>query len=200
MSDLHQAILARRSIRQYTAQPVSREMIDQLLSAAMWAPSAHNRQMWRWAVVLAPEAKAQLAHTMGQRLRADRLAEGEAPESVEKGLARAYTRLTTAPALIVACSTMAEVEEAPGSRVWQAKYAMAMQSVAAAIQNLLLAAQAAGLGACWLCAPLFCPEAVRQALDLPADWEAQALITLGYPAEAKEPLPRRPAAETVVYR
>jgi coenzyme F420-0:L-glutamate ligase/coenzyme F420-1:gamma-L-glutamate ligase len=72
--------------------------------------------------------------------------------------------------------------------------------VAAAIDHLLLAAQAMGLGACWVCAPLFCPDAVGQALALPGDWEAQALLTLGYPAEVKEPAPRRPLAETVVYR
>jgi coenzyme F420-0:L-glutamate ligase / coenzyme F420-1:gamma-L-glutamate ligase len=200
MADLDQTILGRRSVRRYLDRPIAREVIDQLLSAAMWAPSAHNRQMWRWAVVVAPDAKAWLARTMGERLRADRLADGESPEAVETGLARAYTRLTTAPALIAACSTMAGVEEPPGSRVWRAKSAMAMQSVAAAVENLLLAAHAAGLGACWLCAPLFCPKAVQQALDLPLDWEAQALITLGYPADAPAPAPRRPPAETVVYR
>ena len=77
---------------------------------------------------------------------------------------------------------------------------MAMQSTAAAVQNLLLAAHDAGLGACWVCAPLYCPEAVRQALELPEDWEAQALVTLGYPAQAKTPAPRRPMAEVVCYR
>ncbi len=77
---------------------------------------------------------------------------------------------------------------------------MAMQSVAAAIENLLLAAQAAGLGACWICAPLFCPEAVREALALPEDWEAQALVTLGFAAETKAPQPRLSMDQVVVYR
>jgi len=166
----------------------------------MWAPSAHGRQPWRWVVVTEPTAKDRLARAMGARLRADRLAEGDAPEAIEAVLARSYGRLTSAPVLVVACSTLAGLEMAPGSRQWQAEQAMAMQSVAAAIENLLLAAQAAGLGACWICAPLFCPEAVRGALALPEDWEAQALVTLGFAAETKAPSPRLPMDQVVVYR
>ena len=67
---------------------------------------------------------------------------------------------------------------------------MAAQGVAMAIQNLLLTAHSLGLGACWMCAPLFCPDTVRAALDLPDDWEAQALITIGYPKGADEGKPR----------
>ena len=62
---------------------------------------------------------------------------------------------------------------------------MATQSVAMAVQNLVLTAHALGLGACWMCAPLFVPETVRDILKLDAAWEPQALITVGYPAEAK---------------
>ena len=207
MAEFNQILRTRRSIRRYTRQPVARDVIDQLLEAAGWAPSFHHRQPWRWAVVTAPETKARLAGAMGERLRHDRLAAGETPEAVAPALARSYARLTAAPALIVACSSLAGGEALPDTPAEQAQERhmerlMAAQSVAAAIQNLLLAAQAAGLGACWVCAPLYCPEVVRQALDLPQDWEAQALITLGYAAEAEAtaPAPRRPWAETVVYR
>ena len=76
---------------------------------------------------------------------------------------------------------------------------MAAQSVAMAGQNVLLAAHALGLGACWLCAPLFCPEVVRETLALPLDWQPQGLITAGYPAEAKEKT-RAPLETRVLYR
>jgi nitroreductase len=66
-----------------------------------------------------------------------------------------------------------------------------------AVQNLLLAAASDGLGACWMCAPLFCPEVVRGALDLPTDWGPQALVTLGHPASAGKPASRRPLADVV---
>jgi nitroreductase len=62
---------------------------------------------------------------------------------------------------------------------------MAIQSVAMCAQTLWLLAHAEGLGACWLCAPLFVPALVRETLDLPADWEPQGLLTLGWPAEDK---------------
>ena len=86
------AIRARRSMRHYTGQPVDRVTIDAILDAATHAPSAHNRQPWRFAVVTSPEAKARLASTMGERLRAERLADGSSPDDVEwmfRGRARA---------------------------------------------------------------------------------------------------------------
>jgi nitroreductase len=70
----------------------------------------------------------------------------------------------------------------PDEKRATAEALMAAQSVAMAIQNLLLAADAEGLGACWMCAPLFCGAAVIHALALPPDWQPQALITLGYPS------------------
>ena len=72
---------------------------------------------------------------------------------------------------------------------------MAVQGAAMAVQNLLLAAHAEGVGACWMCAPLFCQEEVGQALGVPAHWQAQALITLGYPASKGKPPNRRPLDE-----
>jgi nitroreductase len=60
---------------------------------------------------------------------------------------------------------------------------------------MLLLAHAEGLAACWMCAPLFCPDIVRMALALPADWEPQALVTLGYPAAPGRPRERHPVAD-----
>ncbi len=82
------AIRARRSMRRYTDQPVDRATIKAILNTAMHAPSAHNRQPWRFAVVTSPEAKARLASGMGERLRADRLAEGSSPDDVEVDVSR----------------------------------------------------------------------------------------------------------------
>ncbi len=200
MNALLAALRARRSIRRYTEQPIPEATLDRLLDAARWAPSAHNRQPWRLAVLRGAEPKARLAACMGERLRADRLADGDPAAVVERDLARSRTRISAAPVVVVLCLTLAEMDAYPDQRRRQAEYLMAVQSVALAAQNLLLAAHAEGLGACWLCAPLFCPEAVRAALDLPDDWEPQALITLGYPAEAGKPPVRKPLAEVSLYR
>ena len=198
--ELIAAIRSRRSLRRYTDEPVRRETIERVLTAAAWAPSAHNRQPWRFVIMTEPAAQERLARAMGERLRSDRLADGDAPEAVAADTNRSATRITGAPVVILACLTMRDMHHYPDSRRKKAEYSMAMQSVAMAIQNLLLAAHADGLGACWLCAPLFCPDTVRAALDLPDDWEAQALITLGYPAGAGKPATRRALADVVVTR
>jgi coenzyme F420-0:L-glutamate ligase / coenzyme F420-1:gamma-L-glutamate ligase len=79
------------------------------------------------------------------------------------------------------------------------EYLMAVQSTAMAGQNILLAAHDAGLGACWMCAPLFCPDVVQEALNLPQDWQPQALLTIGYPAESREKT-RHPLETSVIWR
>lgn len=136
---------------------------------------------------------------MGQKLQADLAADGTPEAIMAQDVARSYARLTQAPLLILLCLTMADMDSYPDPTRQQYEWVMAVQSTAMAGQNLLLAAHEAGLGACWLCAPLFCAEVVRQTLDLPADWQPQALITVGYPAEVKTK-PRFPLETRVMYR
>jgi len=193
------AIRARRSMRRYTDRPVDRATIDAILDAATYAPSAHNRQPWRFAVVTSPEAKARLASAMGERLRADRLADGDSPDVIEADVSRSRARIMAAPVVVLACLTMSDMDQYPDARRGGAERIMAIQCVAAAIQNFLLAAHALGLGASWMCAPLFSPDEARAALDLPADWEPQALITLGYPAETAKPRVIQSLTSRVVY-
>jgi len=178
-------IKSRRSIRRYTPEPVDRPTIERLLEAACWAPSAHNRQPWRFAVLTAAADKERLAQTMGQRLHADRTADGDDPADIEQDVARSYARLTGAPVLIIVCLSMADMDTYPDADRAANERVMAVQSVAMAAQNLLLQAHAEGLGACWLCAPLFVPQLVRDTLNLPPDWEPQGLIALGHPAETR---------------
>ncbi len=156
-----------------------------ILDAARWAPSAHNRQPWRFAVLVDPARREQLARAMGERFRMDLAADGLDSDQIERQVTRSYQRISGAPAVIVVCMSMTDMDVYPDERRAGAERIMATQSVALAVQNLLLAAYDAGLGACWICAPLFCPDVVRDVLDLPGDWEAQALITLGYPAQEK---------------
>lgn len=193
-------IRTRRSIRHYINQPISQELIDQLLEAATWAPSAHNRQPWRFAVITTQAAKNRLADRMGERLRSDRLRDGDPIEAIDRDVNRSRERIVTAPVVIVACLSMIDMDHTPDDRRNSIERAMAMQSVAASIQNLLLAAHDLGLGACWMCAPLFCPNVVRDALDLPDDWEAQALITIGYPADEGKRGDRGDFREKTIYR
>lgn len=183
--DLSEAVRGRRSVRRYTGEPVSRALLTGLLEAAAWAPSAHNRQPWRFAVSDEAATIERLARAMGARLRHDLEADGLAEAQIAADTGRSYARITGATAVIVLCLTMADMDTYPDARRGGLEYLMAVQSAALAGQNLLLTAHAAGLGACWMCGPLFSPDAVREALALPDDWEPQALITLGWPAEAR---------------
>lgn len=193
------ALRSRRSIRRYTDQPISRDQLEGLLTAATWAPSAHNRQPWRFAAILTVATREALARQMGERLRHDLRADNIPAALIEQDAARSYSRITGAAALIVVCLSLADMDRYPDATRAAAEHLMAAQSTAMAAQNLLLAAHAHGLGACWMCAPLFCPDVVRASLTLPDDWQPQALITLGYPAETKSKS-REPLESRIVWR
>lgn len=191
--------MQRRSIRRYRPDPVAHEAVESLLTAAIWAPSAHNRQPWRFAVIESEDQKEALAQAMGTRLRQDLRADGMDEQLIEADAARSYSRMISAPVLIVLCLSMVDMDIYPDEKRSRNEYLMAVQSVAMAGQNLLLAAHAAGLGACWMCAPLFVPDVVRDVLHLPEDWQPQALLTVGYPAETREKA-RKPLEVSVVWR
>jgi F420 biosynthesis protein FbiB-like protein len=185
VNDFYDLVKNRRAIRRYEDRPVPDELIERLLEAALWAPSAHNRQPWRFAILRSGTSKDKLARAMGNRLRRDRLSDGDNMEVIERDVARSYERITAAPAVILFFLTMADMDEYPDQRRSEAEKQMAVQSVAMAVQNIWLLAAAEGLGACWLCAPLFVPDLVQQTLDLPKDWQAQGLLTIGWPAEER---------------
>lgn len=198
-SSLRDAVLGRRSLRRYRPEPVPRDVLLELLHSAIYAPSAHNRQPWRFSVTDSLERKQVLASAMGERLRRDLTADGAPADVIEIDTARSYDRITSAPAIVVLCLTMADMDSYPDAVRAHHEWTMAVQSVAMAGQNLMLSAHAAGLGACWMCAPLFCPDVVRHALDLPADWQPQGLITLGYPAQERLST-RKPLEESLIWR
>jgi coenzyme F420-0:L-glutamate ligase/coenzyme F420-1:gamma-L-glutamate ligase len=175
----------RRSIRRYTDRPVPVDVLRRVLAAGQWAPSAHNRQPWRFAVITDAAPREKLARAMGERFRSDLLVDGLPTQEVERQIGRSTARIGGAPVLIVVCLSMTDMDRYPDDHRQSAERVMAVQSTALAAQNILLMAHAEGLGACWMCAPLFCPDVVQAVLALPGDWEAQALLTLGYPAEER---------------
>lgn len=190
-------IAGRRSVRRYLPTSLGPEIVEEILRAAAWAPSAHNRQPWRFVPIAAAPSKERLARAMGARLSADRLADGDDPAAVARDVARSFARISSAPLVILVCLTMSEMDQYPDPRRREAEQVMAIQSTAMAMQNLLLAAHALGLGAAVMCAPLFCQDAVAATLGLPAGWEPQALVTVGIPADAGKPPVRQSLADSV---
>lgn len=192
-------LLARRMTRHFKPDLLPPGALEQILEAATRAPSPHNRQPWRFAII-SGAARARLADAMGNRLIADLIADGVAVEAARTDAARSRERITSAPVAVLVCMTTVDLDRYPDSRRESMEHWMAGQAAAAAANNMILQAADLGIGACWMCAPLFCPDAVREALDLPTGWEPQALIPLGYPAAPGRHRPRRPAAELSVVR
>jgi len=177
--DVTEAIVARRSVRNYLPDAPSREAILSLIEAAVWAPSAVNRQPWRFSVVLdralldriSQEAKA---HMTGLRPLA-------LPAHLYEKLADpAFHVFYRAPALIVIA--------APEGEPWIA------EDCALAAQNLMLAAHAAGLGSCWigLAQPYLATGEGRRALGLADDCVPLAPIIIGHARGEAPAAPRNP--------
>jgi F420 biosynthesis protein FbiB-like protein len=197
---LADVIRSRRSVRHFRREPISHATIEGLIEAARWAPSAHNAQPWRFVVLEDQQRRRDLAHAMASRFQTDLLADGVPEGEALARAVRAQTRLSEAPAAVLACLTLEDAQVYPDEQRAAAEHEMAVQSTALAVENLLLTAHQAGLGACWLCSPLFCPDLVVRELDLPREWEPQALILLGMPERSPTAPERRPLADILVWR
>jgi F420 biosynthesis protein FbiB-like protein len=193
------SIGARRSIRRYRPEAIERRVIERLLLAATRAPSPHNRQPWRFAVIEDNASKRELARAMGERLREDRTADGDESTAIEADVTRSRTRIEGAPVAIIVCIDIQNMDRYPDSHRSQAEYLMAVQSAAMAAQNLLLAAQSDRLAGCVMCAPLFCPDTVNRILKLPREWIPQMLLTIGIPADAGKERQRMGLDEVVMW-
>jgi PPOX class probable F420-dependent enzyme len=187
----------RRSVRAFQDRPVPRAALEEMLEAARWAPSPHGRQPWRFAMLTRPEAKERLAAAMGDDWRAILAQDGEPGATIDLRLAKSRQRIREAPALILACLYLDDLDRYPDPDRQRAEEVMAIQSLGAAIQNMLLAAYAIGLDTGWMCAPLFSPEAARVALDLDPRLIPHALIPVGYAASDPKRRHHRPVEELV---
>jgi len=192
--ELWEAIKGRRSVRKLTGE-VGLEEVVEALEAARWAPSAHNAQPWRFIVLASREARRRLAEAMGEAWVRDLVSDGVDVESAREAAARSIELIVNSPLAVLAAASMKEARRYRQRRRSLAERLMMVQSVAAAIQNLLLALHAKGLGSCWLCAPLFCRDVVKKVLGLPSYVEPQALIIIGRPGEQPKPPPRMPLSQ-----
>ena len=198
VADLPTLMRSRRSVRQYQERPVAREQIEQILEAARWAPSPHGRQPWRFAVLTKPEIKRRLADQMGETWQQNLEMDGQSAEVVAIRLEKSRQRILRAPALIIPCLYLEDLDHYPDAQRQADETTMAVQSIGAAIQNMLLMAYDLGLDGGWMCAPLFCPEVVCDALELDTRLIPQALITVGYAAADPKRRERLPLDRLIV--
>jgi F420 biosynthesis protein FbiB-like protein len=121
---------------------------------------------------------------MGDAWRADLEAEERPVREIARLLERSRAQIEEPPVLLLSCVVLDGAKAWPDDAKRRAERDMFIQSLGAALQNLLLAAGEMGLAGYLKGAPLFCPEAVREALRLPAEWEPAFLVQLGYAPEA----------------
>lgn len=168
--DVFDAIKGRRSVRVFKEDEIPEATVTRLLEAACHAPSAGNLQPWQYYVVTSKSKKEELA-----------------------GAAYGQTFVAAAPVAIVVCA-QPEISAARYGNRGSEFYCL--QDTAAAVQNILLAAYALGLGTCWVGA--FDDEEVSRVLGLPGETRPVAIIPVGYPVR-ESPQPSRRAVEEVVH-
>ncbi|MFH0965014.1 MAG: nitroreductase family protein [Planctomycetota bacterium] len=196
-----EVIRSRRSVRRYADRGVAKEEIEGLIEAAVWAPSNHNRQPWRFVVFQDRGELRELAGRVRRSLAkalegAPRLLVEQQEEILDQGSAFA-----DAPAVLLAMHkrrpliTRSLIEGATSELASGEALSTAM-----AVENLLLAAHVMGLGACVMTAPLLAGEVWRSIAGLPEGFEPTCLVAVGYPEEEPETVRRRSVGSVVLYR
>jgi coenzyme F420-0:L-glutamate ligase/coenzyme F420-1:gamma-L-glutamate ligase len=191
-------VRGRSSVRKYRNTAVPRDYLEQMLEAAGWAPSPHGRQPWRFVVLTRQEPKEQLADAMGATWRQNLEMDGQDERIVTIRLEKSRQRILKAPAIIIPCLYLEDLDRYPDEKRQNDETIMAIQSLGAAIQNMLLRAYDLGLDTGWMCAPLFCPEVVVETLALDSHLIPHAMITVGYAAADPQRRERLPLSTLIV--
>jgi coenzyme F420-0:L-glutamate ligase/coenzyme F420-1:gamma-L-glutamate ligase len=187
-------LAARRTVRDFTGDPVDQAAVTRAVAAAVTAPAPHHSTPWRFVVVESAAARTALLDEMLAAwiidLRSDGFTEDQIARRVRRG-----EPLRRAPLLIVPCLHAEAAHEYPDDRRNAAEREMFLVAMGAAVQNLLVALAVEGLGSCWVSSTMFCRPVVTHALGLPPGWEPMGAVGVGHPAApAPDRPPRDPSA------
>ncbi|MEM0441446.1 MAG: nitroreductase family protein [Candidatus Caldarchaeum sp.] len=172
-------IKSRRSSKLLETGPVRLDDVLKAVEAAAYAANAHNAQPWRFVIVSDEVQKRKLLDEMGEEWLEDLIGDGLEREKARKIVEQGNGRSMRAAVLVVVCLSMEDMDVYWDSRRIRYEYVMAVQSIGAAVQNMLLALHGMGYGACWRCSPLFAQRAVKKVLGLPEAVEPMAMVEIG---------------------
>ena len=173
-------LTARRTVREFTAEPVSAQAVRRAIAAAVTAPAPHHSQPWRFVVLESEQARIRLLDDMLAAWRSDLTADGFTAEQIAKRVRRGEP-LRKAPLIIVPCLVADAAHAYPDARRNASERTMFVVAMGAAVENLLVALAVEGLGSCWVSSTLFCRDVAVAALGLPADWEPMGAVGVGHP-------------------
>ena len=193
------AVFHRRTVREFTAEPVPAEAVRQAVEAAVSAPAPHHTTPWRFVEVRTESVRMELLDEMRtawiEDLRRDEFSEQSVAKRIKRG-----DVLRRAPLLIVPCLEMSGSHTYPDPRRNAAEREMFTVAMGAGVQNLLISLAAAGLGSAWVSSTMFCRPVVRRVLDLPDSWDPMGTVAVGYAAAAPAARPPRTADSFLVSR
>ncbi|SFS40377.1 coenzyme F420-0:L-glutamate ligase [Saccharopolyspora flava] len=186
-----EAVLVRRSIREFADTPVDEDAVRRAVGAALTAPAPHHTRPVRFVWLRDRALRIKLLDAMRtawlEDLRADGLSEQAAQRRVTRG-----NLLYAAPEVVLPFLVRDGAHDYPDEARTDAERQMFTVAGGAAVQGLLVSLAAEELGSCWVSSTLFCPDVVRSALDLPVNWEPLGAVAVGHPATPVEgPRPPR---------
>ena len=188
--DLAGAVAARRSIRSFEDRPVPHDVVERAISLAVQAPAPHHSAPWRFLLVEEPADKERLSQRMGAAWRADLATDGMPAERIERIVSKSHRLLTSTPLLVVCCADTSRADDYPDERRRRAEWSLFAHAVGGALQTFMLALAEDGVASCWISAPVFCGDVVKDHFGLDAAVEPHALVLVGYADSSYVPRPR----------
>ncbi|MCX2733899.1 coenzyme F420-0:L-glutamate ligase [Saccharopolyspora sp. NFXS83] len=177
-----EAVLVRRSVRSFSAEPVDEQAVRRAVGAALTAPAPHHTKPVRFVWLRDRALRAKLLDAMRTAWLTDLRGDGREESSAQRRVGRGDL-LYSAPELVLPFLVRDGSHAYPDARRSEAERAMFTVAGGAAVQGLLVSLAAEELGSCWVSSTLFCPDVVRAALELPESWEPLGAVAAGHPAE-----------------
>lgn len=184
-----EAVLTRRSVRAFTEEPVDPAALGRAVVAALTAPAPHHTRPVRFVHLADRARRRRLLDEMRAAWRADLERDGLTPERIDRRVRRGDL-LYGATEIVVPFLVREGAHSYPDARRAEAERTMFTIAAGAAVQGLLVALAAEGLGSCWVSSTIFCADLVRSVLEVPADWEPLGAVAVGHPVDGP-PAPRR---------